>query len=167
MRLSPYSEGFSLSSALTIAAAFFSTVSAAPSPTPTNDSPATPALSLDLMKRNSADDATDPAKVLAWMHDNVDLEPDRAVFYSGNTVGQPMAKAFCDENEEDGYKYFYSIFDQDFSDAFGGADPSADTEIAKACSKALAKFVSGEVRVFNDAGGKILQFLYTDCVISC
>lgn len=156
MRLSRSSAGFSLSSAVTIAAAFLSTVSAAPSPTPTDDGPATPVLGLDLMKRNSADDATDPAKVLAWMHDNVDLEPDRAVFYSGNTVGQPMAKAFCDANEEDGYKYFYSIFDQDFSDAFGGADPSADTDIARACSEAMADFVTGEVRVFNDAGGKFL-----------
>lgn len=163
MRLSSSSAGgFSISSAVTIAAAFFSIVSAAPSsPTPTDDDgPATPVLDLDLMKRDSADDATDPAKVLAWMYDNVDLEPDRAVFYSGNIVGQPMAKAFCDENEEDGYKYFYSIFDQDFSDAFGGADPSADTEIARACSKALAEFVTGEVRVFNDAGGKVFWFFF-------
>lgn len=94
------------------------------------------------------------------MYDNVDLEADRAVLYSGNTVGQPMAKAFCEQNEEDGYKYFYSIFDQDFSDAFGGADPSADTEIARASSKALAGFVTGEVRVYNDAGGRGLFWLY-------
>lgn len=174
MRLSSSSAGFSISSAVTIAAAFFSTVSAAPSPTPTDDGPATPVLGLDLMKRESADDATDPAKVLAWMYDNVDLEADRAVFYSGNTVGQPMAKAFCEENEEEGYKYFYSIFDQDFSDAFGGADPSADTEIARACSKALAEFVTGEVRVFNDAGGKFFFFVFfgpfllcAACVIGC
>lgn len=113
------------------------------------------------MKRNSADDATDPAKVLAWMKDHVDLEPDRAVFYSGKDVGQPMAKTFCDENEEEGYKYFYTIFDRDFSDAFGGADPSADTEIAAACSKALAKFVTGEVRIFNAAGGKFLPIYAT------
>lgn len=45
------------------------------------------------------------------------------------------------------------------SDAFGGADPSADTQIARACSTAaLAEFVTGEVRVFNDAGGKFLIF---------
>lgn len=156
MRLSSSSAGFSLSSAVTIVAAFLSTVSAAPSPTPTDDGPATPVLRLDLMKRNSADDATDPAKVLAWLHDNIDLEPDRAVFYSDKNVGQAMARTFCDQNEEDGYKYFYSIFDQDFSDAFGGADPSADTEIAKACSEAFADFATGEVRIFNDAGGKFL-----------
>lgn len=156
MRLSPSSAGFSLSSAVTIVAAFLSTVSAAPAPTPADDGPATPVLRLDLMKRNSADDATDPAKVLTWLNDNIDLEPDRAVFYSDKNVGQAMARTFCDENEEDGYKYFYSIFDQDFSDAFGGADPSADTEIAKACSKAFAEFATGEVRVFNDAGGKFL-----------
>lgn len=167
MRLTPSSAGFSLSSTLTIAALLFSTVSSAPSSTPTNDGPATPVSGLDVMKRGSADDATDPAKVLVWLVDNVDLEPDRAVFYSGQTVGQPMARAFCEENEEDGYKYFYTIFDQDFSDAFGGADPSADTEIAAACSKAMAEFVNGEVRVFNDAGGKFLPFLYTDCMIGC
>ena len=160
MRLSSSFGEFSLSSSLTVAALLFSTVSAAPSSTPAKDGPATPVSGLDLMKRGSADDATDPVKVLAWMYDNVDLEPDRAVFYSGQNVGQPMARAFCEENEEDGYKYFYSIFDQDFSDAFGGADPSADTEIAIACSKAMAEFVTGEVRVFNDAGGKALPSLF-------
>lgn len=156
MRLSSSSAGFSLSFAVTIVAAVFSTVSAAPSSTPTEDGRATPVLRLDLMKRNSADDATDPAKVLAWLKDNIDLEPDRAVFYSDKNIGQAMARHFCDQHEEDGYKYFYSIFDQNFSDAFGGADPSADIEIAKACSEAFAKFATGEVRIFNDAGGKFL-----------
>lgn len=135
---------------------FTSTVLAAPTASPVEHGPATPVSGLDLAKRESADDATDPAKVLAWMKKNVDLEADRAVFYSGQTVGQPMARAFCDTNEEDGYKWFYTIFDGDFSEAFGGADPSADADVAKACSQAFAQFATGETRVFNDVGGKWL-----------
>ena len=34
-----------------------------------------------------------------------------------------MAKNFCAENEVDGYKDYWLIFDDDFSSAFGGANP--------------------------------------------
>lgn len=158
MHLSPSSRALSsLPSILacTITYVFFATTAyAAPSPIPIEHPEATSLDSLSIAKRNSADDATDPAKVLAWMEDNVDLGDDRAVFYSGLLVGQPMARAFCEENEEDGYKWFYTIFDQDFSDEFGGANPG-DTEVAKACSEAFAEFAKGETRVFNDAGGEL------------
>ena len=159
MRLSPSSRSFSSLPtilACTITFIFFATTAyAAPAPSPVEHPGATPVDGLFIAKRNSADDATDPAKVLAWMNDNIDLEADRAVFYSGQTVGQPMARAFCEENEEDGYKWFYTIFDQSFSDDFGGADPSADTDVARACSEAFAEFAQGETRVFNDAGGEL------------
>lgn len=88
-----------------------------------------------------------------------EIDPENFVFYSDSTVGQPKAKAFCDANEEEGYKYFYYIFDDAFSQAFGGADPSADTEIAKACSQAMGEYAQGDTRVFNHAGGE-LSLLY-------
>ena len=106
-----------------------------------------------LVKRYDLDDATKPDKIKEWMNDNIDNT--NFVFYSGNEVGQPMAKAFCDENDEEGYKYFYYIFDEAFSQAFGGADPSSQTDIAKACSVAMADYAEGETRVFNDEGGEL------------
>lgn len=66
-----------------------------------------------------------------------------------------MARTFSEENEEDGYRFFYSIFDDEFTEAFGGTDPSADTDIARACSQAMGEFAQGEVRVFNHAGGEL------------
>lgn len=104
------------------------------------------------MKRYNADDATDPAKIKEWMSEEID--PSNFVFYSDNAVGAPQAKAFCDANEEEGYKYFWYIFDDAFSQAFGGADPNADTAIAKACSQAMGEYAEGETRVFNNAGGE-------------
>ena len=67
-----------------------------------------------------------------------------------------MARAFCCENEIDGYEFFYTSFDQDFSDSFGGADSSADTGLAATCSKAMADFSKGKVRIFKDAGSKFI-----------
>ena len=107
-----------------------------------------------LVKRYELEDATNVALIKEWLGENVDN--DNFVFYSGSTVGQPMAKAFCDENAEEGYKYFYYIFDDAFSLAFGGADPSAAPDIARACSQAMAEYAEGEVRVFNNAGGMFL-----------
>ena len=123
---------------------------AAPAPTATKNSPPT------LAKRYNADDATDPAKIKEWMGENID--PDNFVFYSDSSVGAPMAKAFCDANDEDGYKYFWYIFDDQFSQDFGGADPNADTEIAKACSQAMGEYAQGDTRVFNHAGGEYCPF---------
>ena len=105
----------------------------------------------------NADDATDPTKVLTWLQANVDFETDRAVFYSGSTVGGLMAKAFCEANEDDGYKWYFTIFDNDFSAAFGGADPT-DTDVARACSEAFGKFAQEETRVSNDAGGNSFEY---------
>ena len=85
-------------------------------PTPTSDDHPT------LVKRSELEDANDSAKIKEWKGKNVDN--DNFVFYSGSAVGQPMAKKFCDENEEDGYKYCYYIFDDQFSLDFGVADPS-------------------------------------------
>lgn len=115
-------------------------------PTATTSSPPT------LVKRYNADDATDPAKIKEWMSEEID--PSNFVFYSDNAVGAPQAKAFCDANEEEGYKYFWYIFDDAYSQAFGGADPNADTAIAKACSQAMGEYAEGETRVFNNAGGE-------------
>ncbi|KAL9630505.1 MAG: hypothetical protein Q9164_006378 [Protoblastenia rupestris] len=112
-----------------------------------------------LVKRYELEDATNVALIKEWLGENVDN--DNFVFYSGSTVGQPMAKAFCDENSEDGYKYFYYIFDDAFSLAFGGADPSAATDIARACSQAMAEYAEGEVRVFNNAGAAVDSFWVT------
>ncbi len=67
-----------------------------------------------------------------------------------------MARAFCEANEEDGYKWYFTIFNNDFSEAFGGANPS-DTDVARPCSEAFAKFAQGENRVFNDAGVKLVE----------
>ncbi len=67
-----------------------------------------------------------------------------------------MARAFCEANEEEGYKWYYTIFSNDFSAAFGGANPD-DTDVARACSEAFGKFAQGETRVFNDAGGKLVE----------
>ncbi|CAF9925903.1 MAG: hypothetical protein HETSPECPRED_006202 [Heterodermia speciosa] len=126
---------------------------AAPAPTATKNSPAT------LVKRYSADDATDPAKVKEWMGENID--PENFVFYSDSSVGAPMAKAFCDANDEGGYKYFWYIFDDQFSQDFGGADPNADTEIAKSCSQAMGEYAKGDTRVFNHAGASSTSFWLT------
>lgn len=104
----------------------------------------------------TADDATDPVKVLAWIQENVDLEEGKAVFYSDKVVGRKMSDNFCAENEVDGYKNYWLVFNDEFSDAFGGANPE-DTEIARACSQAFAQFAQGQTRVFNDAGGKLLK----------
>ena len=89
--------------------------------------------STSLTKRYSADDATDVGLVKEWMTANLD-PGDPYVFYSDSSVGQSMARAFSEANEEEGYKWFYSIFGDDFTEEFGGADPSADTDIARACS---------------------------------
>ena len=109
--------------------------------------------STSLTKRHSADDATNVGLVKEWMTANLD-PADPYVFYSDSSVGQGMARAFSEANEEEGYKWFYSIFSDDFKEEFGGADPSADTDIARACSQAMGEFATGEVRVFNHAGGK-------------
>ncbi|KAL9104903.1 MAG: hypothetical protein Q9163_000220 [Psora crenata] len=113
-----------------------------------------------IVKRWSADDATTPSNVVTWLGDNVDLDGN-AVFYSGSNVGKQMAQKFCDENEEDGYKYFWYIFDQQFIDDFGGADPNQDTEVAKSCSIAMGQYATGETRVFNDAGAAPGSFWLT------
>lgn len=60
---------------------------------------------------------------------------------------QQMAKEHCDENKEEGYKCVYCICDSAFSHGFCGADPSSDTDIARACRHAKGEFVSGDTRV--------------------
>lgn len=160
MRLSPFSAGLSTSQtfsstiALTIATVlFFSTVFAAPAPSPI-DEPPTPVVP---QPQDGKADATNPAKILLWLIENVDLDSDKGVFYSGSTgadSGETMARNFCQENEEDGYKYFYDLFDADWQEAFGGAEPAETPAVAAACSEAMAEFVTGEVRVFNHQNGK-------------
>lgn len=146
--LSPRSMLFSSTTALSLLPylSLLTPILAAPAPTATTNSGPT------LVKRYTADDATDPAKVKEWMNRNID--PINFVFYSDSSVGAPMAKAFCDANDEEGYKYFWYIFDDLFSQDFGGADPNADTEIAEACSQAMGEYAEGDTRVFNNAGGK-------------
>lgn len=110
----------------------------------------------------SKEDAKNPAKVLEWMKDQEnglalgDLK-DKLVFYSGDK-GQKDAGEFIDENDD--YMWFWSIFTEDnFSGAFDGVeieDPHSD--VAGACSEAMASFATGAVRVFNDAGGKFSRF---------
>ena len=78
------------------------------------------------------------------------------MFWGGGSAGQKMALDFCEANEEDGYKYFYSIFSDDFKEAFGGLD-DIDYEVATACSQALADFAKGETRVFKDANSWSFQ----------
>lgn len=125
-----------------------SSVSAAPTAT-TNDAPSR------VEKRDhTANDATDVAKILEWMEGEFDGE-DKFVFYSGSDTGRYMAQAFCDENEEEGFYYFWTIFDEAFTQEFGGARPADDVEVAKACSHAMAQFASGVTRVFNHKNGNL------------
>ncbi len=63
---------------------FTSSLLASPLGIPDTGTVGLPVSGTGAFKRNgNADDATDPAKVLTWLQANVDLEVDRAVFYSG------------------------------------------------------------------------------------
>lgn len=123
-------------------------------PTATTNPPPT------IVKRWSANDATTPSNVVKWLGENIDLD-NNAVFYSGVDTGKQMAQKFCDANSEEGYTYFWYIFDAAFIKDFGGADPNQDTDVAKSCSQAMGEYATGETRVFNDAGGKILPPTHT------
>ena len=146
-RHAPFKDPPSIAAFLVTAILFCNAVLAKPAPILGQASKYAPRT-----KDLTADDATDPVKVLSWIQENVDLEEGKAVFYSDASVGKLMSDNFCAENEVDDYKNYWLVFNKDFSDAFGGANPK-DEDIAKACSQAFAQFAQGQARVFNDAGG--------------
>lgn len=102
------------------------------------------------------DDSTDPAKILAWIKEYVNLEKDRAVFYSDKSVGY-LAGGYYAKNEEDSYEDHRSVLDDDFSGAFGGAN-FEDRVTAKAYFQAFAQFAEGQTCVFNNDGDEFRIF---------
>jgi len=143
---SQFRSGFRILSAALLSTALFSSISCA---APIGDA----ALSRPLAGLTARapervpDDATDYRKVLRWLIRESGVEPkDKLVFYTG-TAGQEMAKNFVDANSD--YEYFWSVFDDDFSSDFGDVNVQ-DSDVALACSEALALYAEGETRVFND-----------------
>ena len=104
-----------------------------------------------LVKRYDKDDAKKSNKVKQWMGDQ-DISSKNYVFWAGSS-GKSWTSAFVEKNTE--YTYFPQIFDDEFSKAFGGADPDSDNAVAKACSKAMAEYASGDTRVFNNKNGTL------------
>jgi hypothetical protein len=112
---------------------------------------------IPIQKRNERvpDDATKWAIVLDWMEEN-NIQEEKMVFFSrgDDNKGLNDAKAFVDKNTD--YTYFWKIFDSKFVQDFGEPDIT-NSDVAKACSIAMASHSSGEARVFNHNNGTSSQ----------
>lgn len=107
----------------------------------------------NLSKRDySKEDAENPEKVLEWLKDE-ELPNTNLVFYSGDK-GKADALKFIEENDD--FDWFWSIFNKENLDGeFDDVEiENPSNAVAAACSEALARYASGAVLVFNDAGGK-------------